>query len=188
MATPDLAERTDAQLVAAAVADDLGAFEELVRRHRDRAYGIAYRVCRDPGEAEEVAQEAFVRVWRSLHTFRGDAQFTTWLYRIVTNLALTRVGRQVDRPTAELPDHADASLDPARRFGAGERLSAALAALERLSPDQRACYVLREVEGLTYEEVAEVLDTTVAAVKGRLFRARQDLAEALAAHDREDAS
>ncbi|MBW3665062.1 MAG: sigma-70 family RNA polymerase sigma factor [Actinobacteria bacterium] len=178
-----LADLDDAELVVRARdGEDVAAFEELVHRHRDRAYRVALRITRHPGDAEDVAQEALVRAWRSLPRFRGDARFSTWLYRIVTNLALNRVDRRRG-VTAEIPDTAVRSDDPAVRTEDAERLSAALAALERLSAEQRACYVLREMEGLSYEELAEVLDTSVAAVKSRLFRARQELTAALARYD-----
>jgi len=177
-------EVTDLDLVVRAREhDDVAAFEELVRRHRDRAYRVALRVCRDPTAAEDVAQEAFVRVWRGLHGFRADSQFSTWLYRIVTNLALNRVTRRREDPTGDVPEPAGRHLDPAVRAEDSERLGTALQALDALTPEQRACFVLREVEGLSYEELAEVLDTTVAGVKGRLFRAREELATALRAYD-----
>jgi RNA polymerase sigma-70 factor, ECF subfamily len=176
---------SDRELVARARAGDTAAFEELVRRHRDRIYRVALRVCRHPADAEDVTQEAIVRAWRGLGTFRGDAEFTTWLYRIVTNLALNRVTRRREHATERVPEPAGPgeALDPARRAEDRERLDAALAALDTLTAEQRACYVLREVEGLTYEELAEVLDISVASVKGRLYRARQDLVAALERYD-----
>jgi RNA polymerase sigma-70 factor, ECF subfamily len=177
-------DEDDAVLVTRARDGDVAAFEELVRRHRDRAYRVALRICRRPAAAEDVAQDALVRAWRSLPAFRGDARFSTWLYRIVTNLALNEVTRRREGTGGEVPEHAaSAADDPAARTVDAERLDVLLAALDVLTPDQRACLVLREVEQLSYEEVAEVLDVTVPAVKGRLFRARQELAAALAAYD-----
>ena len=177
-------ELTDADLVARARDGvDTAAFEELVRRHRGRAYRVALRVCGNSADAEDVAQDAFVRAWRALPGFRGDAAFTTWLYRIVTNLAVNRVRRRREDPTADPPDPPRSDLDPAARIEAAERLDVALAALAALTPEQRACFVLREVEGLPYEEIAEVLETTVAAVKQRLFRARAHVAAVLSGYD-----
>lgn len=174
----------DAALVARARDDDdVAAFEELVHRHRDRAYRVALRITRHPGDAEDIAQEALVRAWRGLPDFRGDARFSTWLFRIVTNLALNRVARRREHASDEVPEPAEPTLDPAARTEDAERLGAALAALETLTPDQRACYVLREIEGLSYDELAEVLGISVASVKGRLFRARQELTAALARYD-----
>lgn len=182
---------TDEELVRRARdRDDLAAFEELVRRHREGTYRVAARICRNGADAEDVTQEALVRAWRSLGSFRGDARFSTWLYRIVTNLALNRVtrGRGREDATDEVPEPrgGGGEPDPADRAEAGERLDVVLEALDALTPEQRACLVLREVEGLTYEELAEVLDTTVQAVKGRLFRARGELATALARYDGEE--
>jgi RNA polymerase sigma-70 factor, ECF subfamily len=179
--TPD-----DAVLVDRARRGDVAAFEQLVRQHRDRAYGVALRICRDRDDADDVTQDAIVRAWRALPDFRGDARFSTWLYRIVTNLALNRVTRARERPSDTLPETATGAIDdPARRTVEADRLAVVLAAMERLTPEQRACLVLREVEGLSYDELAVVLDTTVTAVKGRLFRARQDLAQVLARYDDE---
>jgi RNA polymerase sigma-70 factor (ECF subfamily) len=180
-----LRELDDHALVARAQADDIGAFEELVRRHRDRLHRVALRVCRDRADAEDVTQEAIVRAWRALPGFRGDASFTTWMYRIVTNLALNRVTRRREDAAEEVPEPDDvtAALDPARRIEDRERLGVALQALGALTPEQRACLVLREVEGLSYDDLADVLGVTVASVKGRLFRARQDLAGVLARYD-----
>ena len=178
-------EASDEELVARAQDDDVDAFDELVRRHRDMLFRVALRVCRDRADAEDVTQDAIVRAWRSIGSFRGDAKFTTWMYRIVTNLALNKVSRRREHATDDIPDPPDTGgvLDPARRAEDRERLDVALRALDRLTAEQRACLVLREVEGLSYEELAEVLDISVGSVKGRLFRARQDLADALAVYD-----
>jgi RNA polymerase sigma-70 factor, ECF subfamily len=176
-------EPDDAELVARARDGDVAAFEELVRRHRDVAYRVALRICRRPAAAEDVAQDALVRAWRALSEFRGDARFSTWLYRIVTNLALNEVTRRREVGSEPPEQAAPAVDDPAARTEEGDRLGTVLDALDALTPDQRACLVLREVEQLSYEEIAEVLDVTVPAVKGRLFRARQELASALADYD-----
>lgn len=187
--SPPLADLTDADLVLRARdRGDNAALEALLRRHRDAAYRVALRICLNSADAEDVAQEAFVRVWRALPNFRADSAFSTWLYRIVTNLALNAVTRRREQPAelaqiemGETPGTAE--LDPALRVQHRERLAALTAALAELTPQQRACWVLREVEGLHYEELAEVLDVTVASVKGRLFRARTELAAALARYD-----
>lgn len=162
---------------------DHAALETLLRRHRDAAYRVALRICLNPADAEDVAQEAFVRAWRALPRFRADSAFSTWLYRIVTNVALNTVTRRREQPAELVETEGRAELDPAERVEHRERLAALHAALGTLTPEQRACWVLREVEGLSYEELGEVLDLTPAAVKGRLFRARADLAAALARYD-----
>jgi RNA polymerase sigma-70 factor, ECF subfamily len=179
-----LTDCSDQELVARARdGGELAAFEELVRRHRDTAYRVALRVCLNPADAEDIAQEALVRAWRSLGRFRADAAFSTWLYRIVTNVALSTVTRRREHATGDPLEPVGPDLDPAGTVQTRERLGAVLAALRELTPEQRACYVLREVEGLTYDELAEVLGTSVQAVKSRLFRARTELARALARYD-----
>jgi RNA polymerase sigma-70 factor, ECF subfamily len=109
-----LTDCSDQELVARARdSDELAAFEELVRRHRDTAYRVALRVCLNPADAEDIAQEALVRAWRSLGSFRSDAAFSTWLYRIVTNVALSTVARRREHATADPPEPAGPDLDPA---------------------------------------------------------------------------
>ncbi|MDP8970096.1 MAG: RNA polymerase sigma factor [Actinomycetota bacterium] len=181
----NLEELPDDELVVRARdRGDPGALDALVRRHRDTAYRVALRVCLNPADAEDVAQDALVRAWRSLPAFRGESSFGTWLYRIVTNLALKRVSRRREDAVAEPPEPPGPDLDPARRVEERERLAVAIAALQRLTPEQRACWTLRELEGLSYGQLAEVLGLTVPAVKSRLFRARSELAAALARYDR----
>lgn len=179
-----LARLEDTELVRRAVGrSDVAAFEELVRRHREAAHRVALRICLSSADAEDVAQEAFVRAWRGLASFREDAAFSTWLYRIVTNLSLNLVTRRREQATGDIPEQFLAELDPAGRVQDAERLQLALGTLGALPAEQRACWVLREVEGLGYEEIAAVLDITVPAVKGRLFRARSAIAETLARYD-----
>ena len=174
----------DELVVRARDRGDGAALDELLRRHRDTAYRVALRICLDPAEAEDIAQESLVRAWRSLSRFRGDAAFATWLYRITTNTALKRTGRRRDVTMAELPEAPGPDLDPATRVVQRERLAVATAALASLTAEQRACWVLREMEGLSYEQLSEVLGLTLPAVKGRLFRARAELTAALARYDR----
>jgi RNA polymerase sigma-70 factor (ECF subfamily) len=156
------------------------AFEELVRRHRDRAYRVALRLLGDPHLAEDVAQEALVAAWRALPRFRREARFSTWLYRIVTNTALnysTR-RREVATEVVELPETGQGA--PADLVAEHNREVARIeAVIAQLPLEQRAALVLRSFEQCTYEEVAEILGITVPAVKGRLHRARRELTERL---------
>lgn len=173
-------------LVDRARRGDVAAFETLVRGHHRRMYAVAFRIVRNATDAEDATQDAFVRAWRALPNYRGDAKFSTWLYRITTNVALNKVTRRREHASDEIPERVSTAADPARRVTDAERLDIVLAALDTLTPEQRATYLLRDVEGLAYEDIAEALGISLSAVKSRLFRARQDLAQALAAYDLDD--
>lgn len=167
-------------LLRAARRGDLDAFGELMRRHETAMYRVALRMLGSQADAEDATQEAMVRAWRSLRRFRGDAALTTWLYRITTNRCLTLIERR--RPTAELDDDrtpAAHHADPAAQLEQREAMSVLGQAIAALPAEQRAVVVLRELEGLSYDEVAEVLGVSLAAVKGRLHRARLHLADEL---------
>ena len=162
----------DAILVQAAQDGDLAAFEVLVRRHQAAVYRVGLRMLDSPPDAQDVTQETFVRAWRSLDRFRGESSVSTWLYRIVTRRCLDlitarRPANKFDESQIE-PAGADLSQDAEHRA----QLRAVVNAIAGLPADQRAVLVLREFEGLSYEQLAEVLGTSVAAVKGRLHRAR----------------
>jgi RNA polymerase sigma-70 factor (ECF subfamily) len=164
----------DAVLVRAAQQGDELAFADLVRRHQVRVYRVALRVA-GARLAEDAAQEALVRVWRTLPRFRGESAFTTWLYRVTVNAALDAVAAEphaVELPAEPLGPGRGADEAAQRR----ERLRALTAAILRLGPEQRAALVLREFEGQSYDAIAEALGTTVAGVKGRVHRARLALA------------
>jgi RNA polymerase sigma-70 factor, ECF subfamily len=171
---------TDEALVALAGHGQPEAFEELVRRHRDQVYRVAYRLLRDPQLAEDVEQEVFVAAWRALPRFRADAQFSTWVYRIATNTALNyaRHRREFAAPFVN---------PPVTTLGAGadlvaehnERVAGVAAVIASLPFEQRAALVLRSFEQCTYAEVADILGITVPAVRGRLHRARREVARSL---------
>lgn len=164
-------EVDDRVLVEAAQAGDPDAFERLVCRYQAPVYRIALRLLQSSADADDVTQDTFVRAWRSLSRFRGDSAFPTWLYRIVTRRCFDLLAAR--RPTQVLDDeHLDAGGDPAATVEQRERLHAVTRQIAALPPDQRAALVLREFEGLSYQHVAEVLDTTVPAIKGRIHRAR----------------
>lgn len=176
--------------VERAKAGDRDAFSELVHAHQHEVYTLALRLTRDPHLAGDVAQEAFIRAWRALPRFRGDAAFGTWLHRITVNTAWTlrqRAGRhrhdELDETGLRLVASDD--VDPVR---AGERLElrASLeAALDRLPIGQRTVVVLKDVHGWSHEEIAEALGIGVSASKVRLHRAHLRLRRVLAAQDEE---
>jgi len=192
IATPRMTE-DEHSLVALAREGDRSAFDELVRRHADGLYAVVVRLCAGRDEAEEVTQEAFLRAWRGLPGFRGDAQFFTWLYRIGVNEARRRADgrrRRADVVVASLDEqreHAsrDRRVQPVDRAERADLRRTLDAAIAGLPLDQRAALVLRDVEGLSTAQAAGVLGLGEAAFKSRLHRARDLLRAALADRARE---
>lgn len=166
--------QADRWLVDKVRAGDLGAYEMLIRRHRDRIYRIALRMLGSPADADDVAQEVVIQLWTAMTGFSGTSSFTTWLYRVVVNRCLNH--RRGQRPTRELLD-ADHPREagPERRVLAGEHLHAGLAAIAALPEEQRVPLVLVQLEGLSYREAAAVTKVPEATVRGRLARARATL-------------
>ncbi len=174
-----IVEADDRLLVGAARRGDLEAFDVLVRRHQAPVYRLALRMLGSEADAEDAAQEAFVQAWRSLERFRGDSAFATWMYRIVTNRCLNALAAR--RPVEGLTDrYPEPAGDPAEVAERRARLRAVADGVLTLPPEQRAALVLREFQGLSYEEVAQVLGVSLAAVKGRIHRARLRLIEVIA--------
>jgi RNA polymerase sigma-70 factor, ECF subfamily len=168
----------DRWLIDRARSGDMDAYEMLVRRHRGRIYRIALRMLGNRHDAEDVSQDVVIQVWTALTGFTGSSSFTTWLYRIVVNRCLNSArGHRWTR--AVLDD------DPPPAAGADEtviarhRVRATMQAIAALPPEQRAVIVLHQLEGLTYREVAAVVNISEDAVRGRLHRARLSLLEAL---------
>jgi RNA polymerase sigma-70 factor (ECF subfamily) len=157
---------------------DRGAFDALVKATYDRAYTVAYHLVRSREDAKDIVQEAFIRVHKHLADFQHEASFNTWLYRVVVNLGLDwhRRRKFVD-PKTETNDCvvADKRINPEEE-AAGHELGLLLeAGLQTLSPDHRAALVLFEVEGLSYEEIAEVMRVRIGTVMSRLFTARKKM-------------
>jgi RNA polymerase sigma-70 factor (ECF subfamily) len=190
---PD-AEKTasDHVLLERCRAGDEEAFDDLVRRHQQRAFNVAFQVLRDREDAAEVAQDAFVRIYRNVENFRGDCEFTTWLHQIVVNLARNkhrwwkRRGRQssvsLDRPVeiadGEVPMQVPASGDaPDVETVKAEFVELLSRRMEELPRKLREVLVLRNVEDLSYEQIAVVLDCSIGTVKSRIARAREALRE-----------
>jgi RNA polymerase sigma-70 factor, ECF subfamily len=161
----------DRVLVDAARAGDVDAFEVLVRRHEGRMYRVALRLLGSDADAQDATQETFVRAWRGLGRFRGESAVSTWLYRIVTNRCLNVIAAQLPAENLDR-DLPSVGSDPAEIAEQRERFAAVARHVTSLPPEQRAALVLRDFEGLSYEEVAGVLGVSVAAVKGRIHRAR----------------
>ena len=173
-----VARPSDEDLVSRAQAGRLDAFEELVRRHRLGTFRVALRMLGDEGDAEDATQDAFVQAWRKLGGFRADAAFSTWMYRIVSNRCLNML--RARRQTEPLPERHEAPASrPDRIAEARWQVEDLKRAILRLTPEQRAPLVLRELQGFSYEEIAEALELSIPAVKSRLHRARRELLAAM---------
>jgi RNA polymerase sigma-70 factor (ECF subfamily) len=189
------AEVTDRELVARCRAGDEAAFDALVVRHRERAFNIAYPLLLNYEDATEVAQDAFVKVYRSIGGFRGDCEFTTWLYQIVVNLARNkrrwwvRRGRKmtvsmdcpVETPDGEMTAQVAAATDPPdAEVARAEFVRTLEERIANLPTRYREVLLLRNVEDMSYEKIAVVLDCSVGTVKSRIARAREALRQAMA--------
>jgi RNA polymerase sigma-70 factor (ECF subfamily) len=177
----------DRSLIAAARGGDTEAFGVLVRRYQDRLYPTALRLTGRAEDAHDLLQEAFLRAYLKLGHFHGESAFFTWLYRITVNLALSQRrtrhwsapgGERSGSPPADWP--ADpAATDPSRHLEQAERDAQVQQALDQLSPEHRAVVVMKDIDGLRYEEIAESLRIPVGTVRSRLHRARLELKDRL---------
>lgn len=183
---------SDLMLVERAVAGDQGAYELLVIKYQRRIQRLIGRMVRDVDLVEDIAQETFIRAYQALHQFRGDAQFYTWLYRIAVNTAKKFLMELKRDPTVS--EHAFKSDDegdetswagneptndetPESVLAAKEIAIAVDAALGALPADLRQALTLREIEGLSYEEISEVMDCPIGTVRSRIFRAREAISD-----------
>lgn len=181
----------DAALVKRALAGERAAFGELIERHQKRVYGVAYGILRNREDAWDVAQEAFVKAYRNLDRFEGGSAFYTWIYRITYNLAIDHYRSKGRRDAVHFEDNAmmekvlDAedrptfTTNPSEMADRAELTRVLNDAMSQLSDKHRAIIVLREVEGLAYEEIADVLGVPKGTVMSRLFHARKHLQKLL---------
>ena len=177
---------TEQELVRAAAGGDTEAFERLVRTYENKIYHLALRMCGSADEAADIAQEAFLAAWRGLPSFRGEANFATWLYRLTSNAAIDYLRRQKkQRGDLSLDDEelgldaVDTAPGPQDAAEGAELRSAVSEGLGRLGEDHRQVLVLREIQGLSYEEIAAVLAVDLGTVKSRISRARSALRKIL---------
>ncbi|MCP3799492.1 RNA polymerase sigma factor SigM [Allokutzneria sp. A3M-2-11 16] len=174
------AASSDGALIAAHAAGDPHAFTELVRRHRDRLWAVALRTLRDPEEAADALQEAFISAFRAAGSFRAESQVTTWLHRIVVNACLDRIRRRQARPTVPLPEAGPGEPAVTRDAMADRETSLAVqSALAELPAEQRSAIVLVDVEGYSVAETAKILGIAEGTVKSRCARGRGKLAKVL---------
>jgi RNA polymerase sigma-70 factor (ECF subfamily) len=179
----------DRRLIAETLSGRPAAFGELVRRYQDRLYNAVLRVADHPEDAQDVVQDAFVNAYQSLGSFKGDAEFYTWLYRIAFNTAVSQKRRRKALVSLESGRDGDGPIDPhdpsdETRPGAAlersEDEELLQAALNRLSVEHRTVLVLKDIEGMKYEQIAEVLDVPIGTIRSRLHRARMELRDLLA--------
>jgi RNA polymerase sigma-70 factor, ECF subfamily len=178
----------DIALVRRCQKGDALAFEQLVIKYRSKVFSMIYGMVQNEQDAWDLAQEGFIKAWRSIHRFKGQASFYTWLYRIVTNVAIDSLRRKGFKKTAEFDDHIAASEvepgsktvptpDPLPHHGLErEEIRQRIEqAISRLSPEHRAVIVMKEIEELQYNEIAEALGCSIGTVMSRLFYARKKL-------------
>ena len=176
------------KLVEAARRGDAEAFKQLVLKHQRKAYAVALGMVHDPDEARDICQDAFLKAHRNLEGFEGDAQFFTWLYRIVSNLCIDhlrkRRGERMEfDETIATGDASDDSgiaprrlgFDPGRALADKELRQHLHAALDQLTPPHRAVLIMREVEGLSYKEMADMMKCSIGTIMSRLFHARKKM-------------
>ena len=181
---PDDPGLPDAELLRRHVDGDPDAFATLVGRHRDRLWGVALRVMRNPEDAADALQDAYISAFRRAGSFRGESQVTTWLHRVVVNACLDRLRRMRIRAADPLPENLDRSTvlatppgDPVEERQLRDDVEAALA---QLNPDQRAALVLVDMQGYSVEEAAAILRCAPGTVKSRCARGRARLVPLLA--------
>ena len=165
---------------------DVNAFEDLVTEHEKGVYAIAQRMTGNAEDAADMTQETFIKAYNSLSSFRGDSKFSVWLYRIATNVCLDFLRSRSRKPTVSLSvedddgeetqmDIADESQSPEQLLERGLTRDAVRRGLKSLPPDYKQILLLREIQGLSYDEISDVLDLEVGTVKSRIFRARKRL-------------
>ena len=180
---------SEIDLIAAAQSGGQNAFAQLVEAHQGKVYSLSYRMTGNPDDAADLTQEAFLNAWRGLASFHGQSSFSTWLYRLTSNVCIDFLRREKRRTAlsmtveedeegrqAEVPDH---RFSPEQELERRELRRTVQQGLAALSPEHRRVLVLRELEGLSYQEIAQCLELEEGTVKSRIARARIALKEYL---------
>ena len=177
------------KLIDAAIAGDSSAFERLIEPLEGRIYAVALRMCGNRDDAQDCMQESMIRIYRALSSFKGQSSFSTWIYRITMNTCLDELRRRKARRSTSLDTLLDSGWSPTDETDTPERhaiQSEQRRTLERaiaeLPEDMRAAVVLRDIQGLAYDEIASALNVNVGTVKSRISRGRERLREKLSAH------
>ncbi len=176
----------EAAVIQSVLDGDVNAFEVLVKEYEKNVYNLALRMTGNSEDAADMSQEAFIKAYNSLSSFRGDSKFSVWLYRIVSNVCLDYLRSRTRKPTVSLStenddgeeielDIADETQSPEFLFDRRLTRDAVRRGLAALPPDHREILLLREIQGLSYEEIAEALELEAGTVKSRIFRARKKL-------------
>ena len=176
----------ESDIVRRVIEGDVNAFERLVTEYEKNVYNIALRMTGNSEDAADMTQEAFIKAYNSLGNFRGDSKFSVWLYRIVSNVCLDFLRSRTRKPTVSLSveddegeeaqlDVADESQSPELLLERSLTRDAVRRGLDQLAPDYRQILLLREIQGLSYEEISQTLALDLGTVKSRIFRARKKL-------------
>ncbi len=199
MATQDYTSVSDEKLVRASQRGNMLAFEEMVKRHRDKIYARAFSMMRNEDEAMDLSQEAWVKGWQRLKQFHGDSSFVTWMTRIVINLCLDQLRKQKRHRTESIEMMEEESggverqmpvvtVNPTERLERGELRQRIDKALALLSMEHRTVLILHEFEELEYKEIAKRMECSIGTVMSRLFYARRKMAVLMASYKREELS
>ena len=175
-------EFDEKQLIERASRGEADAFNALLGAHEKQMYAVALRMCQNRDDAQDCLQEAMIRVFRAISGFKGQSSFSTWLYRITMNTCLDELRRRKNRPNTSLDNMVDLGwspvdegISPERHAMNSETRRQLNAAIARLPEDMRSAIVLRDIQGMTYEEIAAALDINVGTIKSRISRGRERL-------------
>lgn len=181
-----MTRQEEAQVIERILKGDINAYEQLVTQYEKSVYNLALRMTDNPEDAADMAQEAFIKAYNNLSSFRGDSKFSVWLYRIVSNVCLDFLRKQSRRPSVSLSvedddgedvqlDVPDESMSPESQLERKLTRESVRRGLAQLPEDYRQILLLRELQGLSYDEISQVLNIGVGTVKSRIFRAREKL-------------
>lgn len=170
------------RLISHAVVGDSAAFSELMTLHERRMYAVALRICANREDAQDCLQDAMLRIYRSLGSFKGQSSFSTWVYRITMNTCLDELRRRKSRNATSLDNLLDNGWSPSDNDNAPEKYAMASEqrrvidrAIAELPEDMRSAVVLRDVQGFSYDEIAEMLEANIGTIKSRISRGREKL-------------
>lgn len=171
----EIKRSTDEELVKAAKAEDLGAFDELVKRHEVKIYNLCYRILRDQNDARELAQDSFVKAYRAIGKFDGRSSFSTWLYRIAVNNCINFLKKRPREVSLEYPFEGISTYNPEATYRQRMMGKAITQAIAMLPEVQRAVFSLKQIEGMSYKEIAQHLGKSVGTIKASHHQAVNNL-------------